>query len=157
MESRPLTLEVQSIPHCLPFGMLITGLHLFQFFLANQHCFYLKGLNYPSPESSIYTHYNPLLQKELWMQWDSQIPMGRTEPKRGKRTSGRRGLKLQGCRWNEKSYLEMVSTERQCKPVVKNVIAGVVPKSWLFSPQLFVQCGKWAHSTSLPRLPWGSC
>lgn len=68
--------------------------------------------------------------------------MGRTEPKRGKRTSERRGLKLQGCRSNEKSYLEMVSAEHPCKPVVKNVIAGVVPKSWLFSSQLFVQMWK---------------
>lgn len=103
---------------------------------------YLKGLNYPSPESSINTHYNALLQEDLWMQWDSQIPMGRTEPKWGERTSGRRGLKLQGCHSNEKLYLEVVSTEYQCKPVVNNVIAGVVPKSWLFSSQLFVQMWK---------------
>lgn len=96
---------------------------------------YLKGLNYPSPKISIYNHYNPLLQEELWIQF-------RTEPKWGDRTSGRRGLKLQGCHSNEKLFLEVVSTEHQHKPVVNNVIAGVVSKSRLFSPQLFVQMWK---------------
>lgn len=70
--------------------------------------------------------------------------MGRTEPKRGERVPGRRGLKLQGGRSNEKFYLDVVSTEHQCKPVVNNVIAGIVPwlTSWLFSSQLFVQMWK---------------